>query len=367
MKRLARRLLAKGQNIDVFLCNAGIGGWKGLDWFKAVWSVMVDMPASTTYPTYKLGHTGRVLRPEIPVREGGKSAGKTPALGDETPVLGETFTANVFGHYMLAHWLMPVLQPTKSGEASRIIWISSIEAYGHTLDPNDMQGLKTSLSYESSKRLTDVLALSSELPSTRPWVQRYLASTDAASTSPNASSTTSETGPRILVCHPGICATSIFDLPLILQYAMLAAFYVSRWIGSPWHPISAYLGSVAAVWLALIPEDILESVEGPLPARSTASPGSFDDDGEQGKGKWGSSTDRVGSERVIRTEVEGWGWSGRVGELADGGIRTNRGRYRGMKALTEERKEEFEETGRRVWKEMEDLRSEWEERLRDVE
>jgi len=85
-----------------------------------------------------------------------------------------------------------------------------------------------------------------------------------------------------------------------------------------------------------------------------------------GKGKWGSSTDRAGNERVIRTEVDGWGWGGVVGQKADGAMRLEKGRWSGMSQLSEERREEFEDTGRRVWREMEELRKEWEGSLNDV-
>lgn len=80
---------------------------------------------------------------------------------------------------------------------------------------------------------------------------------------------------------------------------------------------------------------------------------------EGGPGKWGSSTDTSGHERVARTEVEGWGYGGLVGEKGEG----RKGRMRRAKDLTREGKEEFEELGRLCWKKMEELREEWEERL----
>ena len=129
---------------------------------------------------------------------------------------------------------------------------------------------------------------------------------------------------------------------MILYYCMTAAFYIARWLGSPWHTVSAYTGACAPVWLALAPQTQLDAMEE-----------------EGGPGKWGSSTDTSGHERVARTEVEGWGYGGLVGEKGEG----RKGRMRGAKDLTREGKEEFEELGRLCWKMMEELREEWEERL----
>lgn len=123
----------------------------------------------------------------------------------------------------------------------------------------------------------------------------------------------------------------------------MLAFYVARWLGSPWHTISPYKGAVAPVWLALASQATLDGIEE-----------------RDGQGKWGSSTDMWGRERVMRTEVDGWGFGGTVGAESRFG---KRGRRREAKDLTVEEREKFEELGRQAWKEMEGLRVEWEERL----
>jgi 3-keto steroid reductase len=64
---------------------------------------------------------------------------------------------------------------------------------------------------------------------------------------------------------------------------------------------------------------------------------------------------------VERTEVDGWGWGGSVGEFSK-----RRGRWRYARNLTKEDREEFEEVGRVCWGEMERLRGEWEGRLEDA-
>lgn len=97
---------------------------------------------------------------------------------------------------------------------------------------------------------------------------------------------------------------------------MTLAFYLARWLGSPWHTIRAYKGACAPAWVALGSDEELDAAcHGERPR------------------KWGSGTDRAGRERVVATAVEGQGEDG------------------------------WEELGRRCWGEMESLRQEWEERL----
>lgn len=378
VKALAKRLVDKGERVDVLVLNAGIGGWRGLDWPRAVWTVLTDWVNATTYPTYKLGYTGNVVGArQIP--EGKKEVGGRAEGEGEEPVLGETFTANVFGHYLLAHLLVPVMS-VRSGrgaaedgdeeeqEQGRIIWVSSLEAYEHCFDVDDIQGLNTSSSYESSKRLTDLLVLTSELASTKPFVSSYLSpsnphllgtgnqnDTASATAHEQQEKPTPSLPPKLYLAHPGICGTSIANLHPIMDFFMYLAFYISRLLGSPWHTISAYLGACSSVWLALTPLASINRFESSSSSRGAPA--------ESKKGKWGSSADLFGTERVMLTEVEGWGWTGRVGEKSDGKMRLGRGRWKGMKDLTQESREEFEETGRRVWGQMEELRTEWEERL----
>jgi 3-keto steroid reductase len=116
------------------------------------------------------------------------------------------------------------------------------------------------------------------------------------------------------------------------------------WIGSPWHPNSPYKAAVSAVWLALTNTDELEDME---------------DHGLK-KCKWGSATNTRGDERVMKTEVEGWGWDGQV-EEANGERR--KGRKKGAVDLTKEAREDFEVLGAKCWTQMEELRKEWEDVL----
>jgi 3-keto steroid reductase len=126
VQKLARRLRETTPKLDVVICNAGIGGWTGINWPLAIWNIIVRWKTAVSWPSYKISGKGWLVKPQLPSMEG--------KLQDE-PALGEVFCANVFGHYMLGHYLAPLLaRHTKSeGTRGRLVWTSSLEAYAHTL------------------------------------------------------------------------------------------------------------------------------------------------------------------------------------------------------------------------------------------
>ncbi|KAI9780776.1 MAG: 3-keto-steroid reductase [Geoglossum umbratile] len=336
VQRLSRKLLKQLPKLDALILNAGYGGWTGVDYWMASKQYMTGFVQSVTWPTFKMSDIGLVTKSQLPHKDS-LIQGKQKTVDDMPPPLGEVFCINVFGHYLLSHNLGHLLR--NSDEGGRIIWLSSIEteAVIDVFSADDIQGLASPTAYEISKRLTDVLALTSRLPATQPWVNSFL----SASTEPP----TIGTQPKLYVTHPGICSTEIMPVHWILNLLKLLTFYIARWVGSPWHVIDPYKGACAPVWVALAPQSQLDAVEA-----------------KEGAGKWGSATDIWGNERVRRTEVGGWGWGGVVGEEVQ---RT--GRISGAQALTREAREEFEGLGRECWRRMEGLRKEWEERLDEID
>lgn len=368
VQTLATRLLGNLPRLDTIICNAGYGGFTGIDWPIAIKETLTDFFTSLTYPSYKLSTTGETTPAQTGSRD---SDGIGRKSQEHEPLLGQVFTSNVFGHYLLSHQLIPLL--SASPDQGRIVFISSIEPLASHFNPADIQALASSKAYESSKRLTDIIVLTSTLSSTKPFVQRFLtpspttpsqsislldnepsdSTRDSTPDTPpqrisladNEYRLPTKPEPKIYVSHPGICATSIVTLSLIPFYLRILAFYIARWLGSPWHTVSAYKGACAPVWLALADQEELEDIEQ-----------------REGKGKWGSVCDRTGHERVMRTVVEGWGLGGRMGEEKVG----NRiGSRKGFREVTREDRESFEELGRECWREMEGLRVAWEERLRE--
>lgn len=363
-QKLSSRLLGNLPHLDAIICNAGVGGFTGINWGRAIRTVLTDLVNAVTYPTFKIAGTGVTVEPQA------SSASTTEHVINDSksePALGLVFASNVFGHYLLCHALIPLL--STSPDQGRIVFTSSIEPLALHFSVDDIQALESEKAYESSKHLTDVLALTSALRSTKPFVERYLSvsssprsqsislldnePSDSGTSTPSQRITLADneyqppsiSSPRIYLSHPGICATSFIPLPFILYYLMELAFYVARWCGSPWHTISAYKGAVASVWLVLVEKEEIDDMEQ-----------------RAGRGKWGSACDAMGHERVMRTVVEGWGLGGMMGE---GELIKRNGTRKGTKEVTREDREEFEELGRECWRQMEDLRMQWEERLKN--
>jgi 3-keto steroid reductase len=335
VRALYRHLLRSNiPKLDAIILNAGIGGWSGINWSKAVYQVLTDLISSVTWPEFKLSPVGRLTKPQLAPPGGTQDASEPP--------LGEVFCANVFGHYMLAHGLMPLLRSCDTQSPGKIIWISSVEVSGKDFNPDDLQGLTSDNAYGQSKRLTDLMALTAaDQPATAKMVDLYCETQHKEGANGPFSGSSK---PSIYVTHPGICATSIVPLLLPLYLAMLLAFYLARWAGSPWHSITVETGACAPVWLALSPEDDAAGIVGDKGLR---------------RAKWGSATDRWGSPRAVETEVEGWGLDGSGTPIewwGDGSW----GRMRGAKDATREDVENFVEEGALVWRQMEQLRVEWE-------
>ncbi|KAE8146947.1 hypothetical protein BDV25DRAFT_43321 [Aspergillus avenaceus] len=324
VRALSRRLNNTYPKLDAVVLNAGIGGWTALDWPAAIWGVLTDTVHQVTWPTYKIAPAGMLTDPQTT---------------DQEPCLGSVFCANVFGHYMLAHNVMPLLR--RSG--GRVVWVSSLEATVKMFDIDDLQGLRTPAPYESSKALTDLLALTADLPSAAPWVRSFCSTPDTSEGEQN-------TQPNMYLSHPGVCGSGILPLSWPLFYAMLAAFYFARILGSPWHTVSTYMGACAPVWLALSSQAVLDSAESVYRQHGG------------GRVKWGSASTVVGKNSSASTETDGWGHGGVVGPAVVDDDRWRR-RKRGAADLTAEERQEFEELGRKCWQGMEELRIQWDELL----
>lgn len=318
--------------------NAGLGGWDGVDWLQFGWDIISQgYIEATTRPRYKLSTPGHVVNP-LPHAKG-------KAETESAPTLGLVFCGNVFGHYLFAHRLLPLLnRQNGSGEdiaPGRVIWQSSVDPALRHFSLDDFQGLKCNAAYESSKILTDVLCLTAELPSVKPYSTPYL------STSVPPPPTT--TPPKLYVAHPGIVATTLFPLHWMMMAGYQFGLLIARWLGSPWHATFPYAAAVSTVWLALATQETLD--------RENAT-----------RIKWGSATDFKGNALVKKTEVDGWGWEGKVETLEDddgvtGVLRKKIGRRLKQTLASEETLAQFEELGKECWKEMERLRMEWEARL----
>ncbi|KAI1265318.1 hypothetical protein F5Y18DRAFT_386134 [Xylariaceae sp. FL1019] len=324
--------------IDAALFNAGIGGWTGVDWLGlAKQFFTVGLVQCTTFPAFKIAQKPAVVLDSKKLVE--KCSSKS-----SLPQLAEVFTANLFGHYLLAHELLPLLsRANKSETPGRVVWTSSIDAedHGH-LDFNDFQASKYMPPYESSKRITDLIVLTADLPSVQEVSTSYF-------TSPATENRPVK--PKFYLSHPGVVCTPIFPLNFFLFFWYWVAMNLSRLCGSPWHTVTIYAGACATSWLGLADQSTLDA-----------------QDAE--RIKWGSSVSRLGHAAPKKTEVQGWGWEGRIedaeaikNDTAAGWLRKATGRKWDAVTLTEESRQKFEEDGRRCWEELESLRIAWEEAL----
>lgn len=367
--------------VDVLIMNAGVSGYLGFNYPLATRDILTNLKQSVTWPLFLRQKQGVTAKPQKLLKA---SNGHTVSTGEDTehllngsakeadqPVLGEIFLANVFGHYLLAHQLMPLLYSSvdrPAGDRARLIWIGSLDALNDEFSIDDIQGLSVRDAYKSSKRLTDFLGLSSHLPgvhnasagffacekpvlaedtTSTPRKSKRIAANGNGQTNAIAGAAEKTTKrPEMYIAHPGICVTDIVSTWQWQRFLWTLALYFARWFGSIWHPVTPEKGACAPVWVALAEQEVLDKLEGPEGTR---------------KGKWGTCTDFWGEERVRRTEVEGWGWDGSVRAEIKG--EEIKGRKYGAVAVTKEGREEFEVEGATIWREMERLRGEWEDRL----
>ncbi|KAI1424007.1 hypothetical protein F5Y12DRAFT_754283 [Xylaria sp. FL1777] len=323
--------------IDAALFNAGLGGWEGLNWFEFGRQFLVrGLIQCTTFPSYKRAMPAVLLDSQ-------KLLGGDASKSGSPPALAEVFCANIFGHYVLAHELLPALSRANESEApGRVVWTSSVDACHEHLDFDDFQASRYMAPYESSKRITDLISLTADLPSVQGASASYFTSSATAD---------KPVKPRFYLTHPGIVCTPMFPLNWFLFFWYWVVMHLSRLCGSPWHTVDVYTAACATSWLALADQSTLDAVD----AQHI---------------KWGSSVTRSGHAAPKKTEVEGWAWEGRIEnpevdgrDGSKGILRKTIGRKWDAATLTKEQRAKFEVDGRRCWTELERLRVAWQKSL----
>ncbi|KAI0396589.1 hypothetical protein F5Y17DRAFT_418827 [Xylariaceae sp. FL0594] len=331
--------------LDAALFNAGLGGWEGLDWLEFGRQFLkVGLVQSTTFPSFKKALPAAILDTKKLL------GGEEPKSGSPPPPLAEVFCANIFGHYVLAHELLPLLSRANASETpGRVVWTSSIDAGADHLDFDDFQAAKYMAPYESSKRITDLLSLTADLPSVQEASASFFES--GPSTEGMEDHKPKPVRPRFYLSHPGIVCTPMFPLNWFLFFWYWVVMHITRLAGSPWHVVEVYPAACATAWLALADQAELDA----LGAQHV---------------KWGSSSSRTGTIAPKKTEVEGWAWEGKIEseddvrrDNAPGHLHKSKGRKWDARPLTEKERARFEDDGRRCWVELERLRLAWDEAL----
>lgn len=200
-------------NLNYIYLNAAQGVYDGIDWWGATVECCSNPIKGVTYPTYKIQKVGVKSKDD----------------------LGLVFQANVFGPYYFIHKLIEYKLFNKSSD-NKIIWISSVMSKPSYLSLNDLQLLKSRESYEGSKRLIDLLHLST--------YEKLLSNYNV----------------KQYVTHPGILTSFSFFQYLnpITYYGMLFLFYLARFLGSPWHNIHGWIAANSQIYtsLCISPDDL---------------------------------------------------------------------------------------------------------------
>src|SRR5437660_4046645 len=112
---------------------------------------------------------------------------------------------------------MPLLRVpiSSSRKPARVIWTSSLEAVADAFDIKDMQAIESPVSYESSKRLTDILALGSFVEGSKADVTSFLTPEPSLMSAEQVASTRP---PKMILTHPGLVKTAIVNLNIIFAW-----------------------------------------------------------------------------------------------------------------------------------------------------
>lgn len=349
----ASKSLHRLPRIDAIVFTAGVGGWTGVSLSSLFKELLSSPMEAITRPKFNISRVGALAKPQSSYKTRKESKKIAPLYGDNEPhsnepPLGEVFSSNIFGQYLLAHELMPLLsRPSKSDSqyGGKIIWVSSIANFSNSFSLDDFQGLRSLAPYESSKRLMDLLILPSEIPFVNIRAASFFdVSCTMSGRGKNNQALFDQSNlkpvrPRNYVVHPGIFQSKILPVPFIVALICKLIFYITRWLGSPWHTIDPYTAAIAPVKIALANYEILDEI------------GST-------RVKWGSATDSAGNAMIRKTEVPDWGIDGNIvtGEMNDG-------RKIGSEIVSKDSIRAFELLSAECWKNMEELREQWETTL----
>ncbi|KAG1863715.1 NAD(P)-binding protein [Suillus subluteus] len=217
--RFADEVIKTYPYVSHLICNAGVASFVSINWLLAIKQFAMDCVEAVTAPIYYTQEVGQVSQ------DG----------------LGWVWQCNVFGHYVLFRALKSHLAKYQTSTGARVIWMSSHESSPIYYDPTDWQLVKSAHSYESSKFQMDLIAHQLD--------QASLQGSDKLPT-------------RHLTVLPGVVGTNIANalLGTFSSMCMFLSFYLARFLGSPYHLISAFKAAISAVHLCLVPLAFLPTV-----------------------------------------------------------------------------------------------------------
>ncbi|CAO3568875.1 unnamed protein product [Mortierella alpina] len=191
--------------------------------------------------------------------------------------LGNVLACNVFGHYLMIKGLEDVLSRTED-DPGRVIWTSSMTAEKACFDLQDWQGLESVQPYESSKWVTDLVAIrlndvwSGKNPSgadEKPSPDSTSSSASESNITQNSTTTSRRvtrssskqalgsigTTPKkhiiSITTHPGVVASGIGGLAFWIVLLRVGVHYLVRLIGESSQTITSYHGALSNSYVAL--------------------------------------------------------------------------------------------------------------------
>ncbi|KAF9386065.1 hypothetical protein CPB97_004151 [Podila verticillata] len=243
--KFIERIREQYTTIDYLFCNAGVLPSDGIKWPKLVTDLFMR-------PMDLVTRSDVLVQPKQHLTEDG---------------IGNVLAANVFGHYLMIKGLEDQLSKTEE-DPGRVIWTSSMTAEKGSFDLNDWQGLESAAPYESSKWVTDLLAIrlnevwasgtslsrSGSLVSLTEENGRAINRRVTRSASRNALGTTSSKKHIMSIStQPGVVASGIGGLSYWIVMLRIALHYFIRVCGEKNQTITGYHGAHPNVYVALAP------------------------------------------------------------------------------------------------------------------
>ncbi|KAG0046953.1 hypothetical protein BGZ83_007902 [Gryganskiella cystojenkinii] len=286
------RILQHYPRIDFLFCNAGILPSVGLLWGK----IVTDMFMA---PMDLVRRSDVLIQPKQHLTEDG---------------VGNVLACNVLGHYLMIRGLESVLEGPTPETPGRVIWTSSMTAEKDSFNPLDWQGLESAEPYESSKWVTDLVAIrlnevwagekeedssrlssgsSSSISESTPTtpVRRVTRSASKAVMETTAGNETSRRKNIISIAtQPGVVASSIGGLAAWIVLLRVALHYFVRIMGERNQTITGYHGAKSNVHAAVA------EVASPLPTSSSPIPTATPPKGLDYRFKYGSCVRNFGKE-----------------------------------------------------------------------
>lgn len=276
-----KRIREQYTTIDLLFCNAGVLPSAGIRWSKLVTDLFIR-------PMDLVIRSDVLVQPKQHLTEDG---------------IGNVLAANVFGHFLMVHFLSLADQiekfryPSNHGlsplflfslslsllqikgledqlskteeDPGRVIWTSSMTAEKGSFDPSDWQGLEAAAPYESSKWVTDLLAIrlnevwasgtslsrSESLADIVEENGRTITRRVTRSASKAALDSTSSSKRHIMSIstQPGVVASGIGGLAHWIVMLRIALHYFVRICGEKNQTITGYHAALPNVYVALAP------------------------------------------------------------------------------------------------------------------